>query len=350
MSVAMSSEAFQRLRKLIYERSGLEFPDSKKYLLESRLQPRLAAVHCQSFEEYCNFLRFDPQREKEFIELFSCVTTNETFFFRDMAQLDCFRQVLLPQVIKEREKTRKIRIWSAGCSSGEEPYTLAMIMAEEFPSLATWDVQILATDLSQHVLAAARRGVYGPYSVRHIAPNLLRKYFTGSEGSYAVGPALRKFVKFSSVNLFDSSHMRSFRDIDIIFCRNVLIYFDQEARRKIVTSFYDALHDAGVLVIGFSESLSGVNRLFRPIPWNKTVIYSKADQPLAAANIITPNMGIASSSFRHGNRGDIQPARGLGTPSTSSPMPTRVPVAGQTSGTGIRGGEAELKSEPRWTR
>ncbi len=350
MSTAMSSETFHRLRELIYRKSGLEFPESKKYLLESRLHQRLVALHCQNFEEYYNFLQFDPQREKETVELFNCVTTNETFFFRDMAQVDCFRQVILPQIIKDRERIRKIRIWSAGCSSGEEPFTLAMIVAEEFPSLAHWDVQILATDLSEQILAAARRGVYGPYSIRNVPSNLLRKYFIQSEGHFTVGPNLRKLVNFSSVNLFDSLRMRSFRDVDIIFCRNVLIYFDQEARRKIVTSFYDALHDTGILVIGFSESLSGVNRLFRPTPWNKTVMYHKASETIPVAQASPASTGIQASSHLEGKAGELPSGRVSSHSSPSSTLPTGPPDSRKVLGASMSGGSGALKREPRWNR
>ena len=280
MSSSLSDETFHKLRNFIHEKSGLSFPDGKKYLIESRLAPRLQAVHCLTFENYFNFVRFDPGREKELVQLLNCVTTNETFFFRDISQMDCFRKVILPQIIKEQEQTRTIKIWSAGCSSGEEPFTLAMVMAEEFSKLATWDVQILATDLSEQMLQAAERGVYGPYAVRNIPPAYLNKYFTGSDGQFLVGPTLRKYVKFSRLNLFDSLQMRSMKDIDIIFCRNVLIYFDQNVRKKITSYFYDSLRPSGSLIIGFSESLSGVNRLFRPVPWHKTFFYSKADQGL----------------------------------------------------------------------
>ena len=347
MTVPMTQNTFTRLRAMIYAKSGLEFHQSKKYLLESRLKQRLAASHCRTYEEYFNYLRFDPNREKELIELFSCVTTNETYFFRDTTQIDCFRQMILPHVIKERKHIGKLRIWTAGCSSGEEPFTLAMVIAEEFPSLAGWDIEILATDLSEHILELARRGVYGPYSVRNVPPNYLRKYFASSEGQYTVGPVLRKMVKFASVNLIDSVRMRAFRDIDVIFCRNVLIYFDQEAKRKIVTSLYDALLDSGMLVIGFSESLSGVNRLFRPIPWSKTVMYGKASSTVAAPYSSLGSAGLASPSFQGVRRGDIR-SRGVSIHSPmSSPIPTGVPAPGNISEAGIGFGGGKLKREPR---
>jgi chemotaxis methyl-accepting protein methylase len=153
-------------------------------------------------------------------------------------------------------------------------------MAEEFPKLADWDIQIIATDLSVQVLQAAGKGLYGPYSIRNVPPAYLQKYFTATEGQYVVRPILKRYVKFSRLNLFDSLQMRTMRDVDVIFCRNVLIYFDQEVRKQIVSHYYDALAPSGSLIIGFSESLSGVNRLFRPVPWHKTFFYTKADQPL----------------------------------------------------------------------
>lgn len=276
MTVPMSQSTFTLIRKLICSLSGLEFPESKKYLLESRLTPRLGAIHCQTFEEYYQYLRSSPLREKEVIELMNCVTTNETFFFRDQAQIDCFRHVIIPQVMKEQERHGKLRLWSAGCSSGEEAYTLAMVLAEEFPSLAGWDIEIFATDISEHILGRAREGVYGPYSVRNVPSHYLQKYFVAKNGQYSVGSTLRKFVTFSRVNLIDTFRMSAFRDVDVIFCRNVLIYFDQEARQKIMKSLYQALHPSGVLVVGFSESLNGVNPLFQPITCKKTVMYGKA--------------------------------------------------------------------------
>jgi hypothetical protein len=175
------------------------------------------------------------------------------------------------------------------------------------------------------VLAAARRGVYGPYSIRNVPPNLLQKYFVQSDGQYAVGPSLRNLVKFSSVNLFDSLRMRSFREIDIIFCRNVLIYFDQEARRKIVTSFYDALQDSGVLVIGFSESLSGVNRLFRPMPWNKTVMYYKASQAVSAVHANQLSEGVQRPASLELKPGESRSGQVSGHSPLAASLPASAP-------------------------
>ena len=312
MSIPLSQETFHKLREFIHSKSGLSFPDAKKYLIESRLVSRLQVTHCKTFEEYLNFIRFDPGRDKELVQLLNCVTTNETFFFRDMSQIDCFRQVILPQAIHAKEKTRSLKIWSAGCSSGEEPFTLAMVIAEEFSTLGNWDVQILATDLSEQVLQTASRGMYGPYSVRNIPPTYLQKYFTANNGQYSIQPNLKRYVKFSRLNLFDALQMRAMKDIDVIFCRNVLIYFDQNVRKQIVSHYYDALAPSGALIIGFSESLSGVNRLFRPVPWHKTFFYTKADQPIPT--LVQPgakvgqSFSVPSSGMVNGTRGGTIPA------------------------------------------
>ena len=275
MTVPLSHDTFVQFRTLIYERMGLAFPDNKKYLLENRLQSRLVALHCRSFEDYFQYLQFDPRRQEEYVELANCVTTNETFFFRDSVQIDCLRSSLLPQAIQHREGERRLRIWSAGCSSGEEPYTLAMILSEAFPQLDAWNIDIVATDISEQVLQKAKQGIYGQYAIRNVPPQWLKKYFKATDGQYKITHQLRQRVSFSSLNLFDDRQMRAMRDFDIVLCRNVLIYFDEPGRKKIVSGFYDALRETGALMIGFSEALYGIARLFRPVPWNKTIIYFK---------------------------------------------------------------------------
>ncbi len=275
MKALLSKDMFEKLKKYIYTHLGLHFPENKKYLLENCLQIRLNAVGCESFEDYYQFLQFDQRHEQELIELTNSVTTNETFFFRDHVQIDCLRSHLLPEIISRRERQKSLRLWSAGCSSGEEPYTLAMLLEEDFPNLSSWRIEILATDISRDILAKAKAGRYSNYSVRNISEELLKKYFIFADGQYEVQATLRKRVKFSTVNLFDQNHMRSIRDVDLVLCRNVLIYFDEQARRQIVSGFYDALREQGTLMIGFSESLHDMNQLFHAIPWKRTNIYSK---------------------------------------------------------------------------
>ena len=263
-------------KQLISSHLGLYFPENKKYLLENRLRARLTALNCETFEDYYEYLQFDPKRKQEYVELVNIITTNETFFFRDQGQIDCLRLHLLPEIIERRSKERHLRIWSAGCSSGEEAYTLAMLLAEEFGLLSSWQIEIFATDISEQILMKAREGIYGDYAVRNIPPAWLKKYFTTADGQYTITALLRQHVKFATLNLFDDQQMHSMRHMDVVLCRNVLIYFDQLGRKKIVSGFHDALCEHGVLMIGFSESLNGVAHSFHAVPWNKTMLYYKS--------------------------------------------------------------------------
>jgi chemotaxis protein methyltransferase CheR len=270
----LNGKAFGDLRDLIYEKTGLFFQDNKKYLLESRLLPRLRERNCQTFEEYWHLLRYDAWRDKELAALFDLVTTNETYFFRDLPQLQAFVEVAIPALIKANEQSGRIRIWSAACSTGDEPYTLAILLLEH-PVLAKWNLEILASDISETVLAQARKGVYGPYAVRQVPPTLRQQYFSEHDGQFVVSSRAKEKVKFANINLYDAARLRLIRDQDVIFCRNCLIYFDDQAKRKILDSLYDALRPGGILVIGFSESLHSISRAFKPIHANRTVLYQK---------------------------------------------------------------------------
>ncbi len=270
----LSIETFRELRKLIYEYSGIFFHENKKYLLESRLQARLRERQCSSYEQYCRLLKYGPCRNKELSTLFNLVTTNETFFYRDLPQLQAFADAVIPAIVQANRGTSRMRVWSAACSSGEEPYTLAIIMLEH-PALAKWSIAILGSDISEAALTAARKGVYGTYAVRNVPPALLDKYFTAEDGQYVVGPQVKRLVKFANVNLYDAARVKLIRGMDVIFCRNCLIYFDDEAKQKIVDHLYDCLRPGGYLVVGFSESLQGLSRAFRPVHANRSVVYQK---------------------------------------------------------------------------
>ncbi|HXF93715.1 MAG TPA: protein-glutamate O-methyltransferase CheR [Nitrospiraceae bacterium] len=271
----LSDATFRELRDFIYERTGILFQDNKKYLLESRLLPRLRARNCTSFEEYCKVLRFDAWHGKELNALFSVVTTNETYFYRDMPQLEAFMNTVLPAVMDDNQATSQLRMWSAGCSTGDEPYTLAIMLLEHAP-LAKWSIEILATDISETALHAARKGVYGPYAVRNVPPAILQKYFTVEDGQYVLSSRVKHLIKFANVNLYDRPRLKLIRGLDVIFCRNCLIYFDDRARRQVLDDLYDCLKPNGYLVIGFSESLHNLTRAFQPVHANRSVVYRKA--------------------------------------------------------------------------
>jgi len=273
--VEMTAQTFASFRDLIYEKSGIYFPDNKKYLLDSRLTSRLTDRNCATFEEYLAFLKTDGLREKELPALFNAVTTNETFLFRDLPQLQAFNDHILPAVIKENQETKRVKIWSAACSTGDEPYTLAILLLEHGLELSGWNLEIAASDISEAALGSARRAAYGPYAMRHVAPPLQSRYFMMEDGLHCVKPEVKRLVRFAHINLFDTARVKLMKGLDVIFCRNCLIYFDDKAKKRVVDSFYDCLNPHGYLVIGFSESLHNLTRAFHPISSHKTVVYQK---------------------------------------------------------------------------
>ena len=270
----LTAETFKQLGDLIYEMTGIHFQDNKTYLLESRLLPRLKACRCQTFESYLNYLRFDAYRDREVTELYTVITTNETYFFRDEAQLESFMKVMIPEVMKTNAANKQIRIWSAACSTGDEPYTLALLL-RDYPPLNGWSIDILATDISENVLNIARTATYSSHSLRKVPPAMIAKYFTGKKEQQTLVPQVKDMVRFMNVNLYDRPRLKLVRGIDIVFCRNCLIYFDDKAKAQIVSDLRDALRPKGFLMIGFSETLHDKTGHFRAIHAGRSVIHEK---------------------------------------------------------------------------
>jgi len=270
----INRDTFIKLRDFIYEKCGIYFPENKGYLLEARLIRRLRERNLSSYEEYFYFLRYDPKREEELKELFNSITTNETSFFRDAIQLETFRKRIIPAIVKENTM-EMIKIWSAGCSTGEEPYTIAIIMMEESFQLKGKRVSILASDISEQVLHSAKRATYGEYTLRNLPERYLKRYFIKTEKGYAVRPEIKQLVRFVNINLIDSGQMREIRGMDVIFCRNVLIYFGDKAKKKVVGYLYDSLREGGYLILGASESLFNISRAFRPLVMDRCIVYQK---------------------------------------------------------------------------
>jgi len=280
----ITDEEFRLLREFIYEQCGIFIADNRKYLVENRLAARLRILHLKSYAEYYNYLRFDVRKKTELISLYESVTTNETSFFRNPPQLDVFRKIVLPRALeKAREKGRKrLRIWTAGCSSGEEPYTLAIIIADVLGSeLALWDIKITANDLSEAVLASARIGEYAEYTLRTTPPVIISKYFTKHEKTYTVIPSLKKMITFSYINLNDKVGLSRVEQSNIIFCRNVIIYFDDAMKKHVVGAFYNNLLPGGDLLIGHSETLHSVSRVFTPEHHAGCIVYRKQDENIS---------------------------------------------------------------------
>ncbi|MBI5345471.1 MAG: protein-glutamate O-methyltransferase CheR [Deltaproteobacteria bacterium] len=274
----LSQETFGKLKDIIYARCGIAFTETKKYFLESRLAKRLDEKNLKSFEDYYYYITYDPDREKELVNLVNTIVTNETSFFRDPAQLEGFRRGVVPKVIEEKQKAsnKRIRVWSSASSTGEEPYTLAMMLMEEGLHLAGYTIEVIGSDICDSVLRSAAAATYDKYSLRNTPEPYLKKYFIVMGDAYTVKKSVQDVVKFHKVNLMEPFHTRLIRDVDVIFCRNVLIYFDDAAKKKVISNLYDSLAKGGYLIVGFSESLHNITRVFRPVNIERSLVYQKA--------------------------------------------------------------------------
>jgi len=272
-----------RIRDLIYQVAGIFHPDNKLRLLLDRCGRRMKELKTNSLREYFECLTIKPIRQAELVSLLNEITIGETCFFRNQPQLDALRQIVLPKILEAKCKIplRKLRIWSAGCSTGEEPYTLSMMMLEEAQSrLKDWSIEIAATDLNERSLAHAKHALYGSYSTRNLTPLHRQKYFVPAGDQLQVQAVVRSGINFSRLNLSDDARMTFMKGFDIIFCCNVLIYFDLTSKRRVIQHFYNNLLPHGYLFLGHSESLYGVSEDFRLVHLPGATAYVKGDRSL----------------------------------------------------------------------
>jgi len=275
--IKMSQEEFIMIRDFIHEKSGIFFAENKMYLVKNRLNKRMSELGIKSIRDYFYHVKYDVSL-KEFNQLMNLVTTNETSFFRNEPQLLSFSDEALPLIIKNKMNSKgpkTLKIWSAGCSSGEEPYTLAMIILEKMISTVDWNIEIMANDISENVLKKARKGEYSGITMRDIKPNILSKYFTRSGDLYKVNANVKGLVKFFHMNLNEARRMTMLSGIDAIFFRNVMIYFSDEVKKQIIRGFYDALNPGGYLYIGHSETLHGLSKAFKLVYFKNALVYNK---------------------------------------------------------------------------
>lgn len=279
--IPMSDEEFRLLRDFVYQHCGLHFTEDSRYLLEKRLSKRLVQHQLKTFKDYYYLLRYNQHKEQELSEVVDALTTNETYFFREEFQLKTFTQEILPELCqrKEKEGERRLRIWSAGCSTGEEPYTIAMLLLE-LPFLRGWQIDIVGTDISQKVLQVARKGVYGPSSFRSTDPVYQRKYFTEVDGKLRIADEVKRLVTISHLNLFDAPRVALLGKMDVVFCRNVIIYFDIAGKKKVVENFYQRLRPEGFLLLGHSESLMNITNAFALRHFAHDMVYQRPAMPL----------------------------------------------------------------------
>jgi chemotaxis protein methyltransferase CheR len=271
-SPVLTDELFRLLRDAILKLCGIHFKDTNKFLLERRLQQRLKALQFASFEQYYYYVTYDPRAAQELDYLYDVITTNETYFFREQRQLQAFIEEIVPEVLAQKPK---LRVWSAGCSTGEEPYTLAMLL-DESGAFARGGIDIYASDLSQEAVQKARKGVYREHSFRTTPERYKAKYFEeAGPGLWKVQDAIRQKVSFGRLNLLDTNRTYLLGTLDVILCRNVIIYFDDDAKRRTIEMFYDRLAPGGYLLLGHSESLISFATRFKLHHFRNDMVYRK---------------------------------------------------------------------------
>jgi chemotaxis protein methyltransferase CheR len=270
----MTEEEFRLLRELVYEHCGLTFADDGRRLLERRLAPRLEQHGLGGFGAYYRFLRHDPGRRAELETAVESLTTHETYFYREPLQLRAFAEELLPALAARNAARRRLRVWSAGCSTGEEAYTIAILLLRS-GLFEGWDLDVFGTDIARRVLAVARGGSYGPRAFRTPEADLLRPWFRARDGQQEVREPVRRLVSFGQVNLLDPAMLSLVGTMDVVFCRNVMIYFDLAARRRVVSAFRSRLREGGYLLLGHSESLLNVTADFELVHLRHDLVYRK---------------------------------------------------------------------------
>jgi chemotaxis protein methyltransferase CheR len=270
---------YRQIRDLVYKVSGIYKTEEKLYLLAAGCERRMKQMNAKTPRDYWEHLTAHPSRDGEVRQLLNEITIGETCLFRSQPQLDALRKIILPELMAEktRQITRRLRIWSAGCSTGEESYTLAMNMMEESDNLLkSWTVEILATDLNDRSIETAKAGIYGDYALRATPEQFKRKYFVpAEEKKLQVRPEVKKLVAFSRLNLQEDSRMLFMKGMDLIFCCNVLIYFDGASKTKVVNHFFSNLNFGGYFFLGTSESLLNLNDKFHLVHFPGAIGYWK---------------------------------------------------------------------------
>lgn len=271
-TIKIKDDEFVELKDIIYKNAAISFADSKKYLLENRLSKRLQELNFNSFKDYIYYLKYDAKKREEMEILLNQVTINETYFLRERAQMDHMIKTVIPSLIAAGK--RNVRIWSAACSSGEEPYSLAMLL-NEAGLFAKASIEILATDINTEVLDFAQKGLYRTISFRGVPPTIQDKYFSKDGFSFKLDPTIMSKVKFFQGNLLNPMMSAKVGRLDIIFCRNVLIYFDIPAKQKVIDLFHKSLNTPGALYLGHSETLNKISDAFKMENFGGGIIYKK---------------------------------------------------------------------------
>jgi chemotaxis protein methyltransferase CheR len=265
---------FRLLRELFNERCGILFGMESRPVIERRLRDRLAPLGLHSFSEYYQLLRFDERGRAEMDEAIDLVTINETYFFREAYQIRAYQEEILPALRATGQPRDRLHVWSAGCSTGEEVYTIA-VATRESGVFSSKNVRVFGSDISRRCVTHARRGVYGPSAFRSTSPEVRKRYFVDRPDGAHVVDDLRAMCQFGHLNLTDVPRTSVVGRVDVIFCRNVLIYFDDVSRRRVIDMFYERLLPGGYLLLGHSESLLNVSTAFELVHLREDLVYRK---------------------------------------------------------------------------
>jgi chemotaxis protein methyltransferase CheR len=275
--VQMTEEEARLVQEIIHEYCGLSHGLDSTFFLERRLGPRLDALGLSSYREYYHYLRYDPNGGRELEDLVERITTHETYLFREDYQLEAFREEIMPELARRLQRRKRLLVWSAGCSTGEEVYTIAILLRES-KLFDDWLVRVVGSDISRQVVAQARRGCYGLSSFRTTNPHFQSKYFREQEGKFHVRDDIRAMCSFGQLNLLSTERFDVLGRCDVIFCRNVLMYLSGDARHRIVEAFYDTLNPGGYLLLGHSESLLNVTTRFDLVHLSRDLVYRKPSE------------------------------------------------------------------------
>ncbi len=275
MTVALSPEALRRVCDFLYRRTGMSYGEPKRYFIERRVVERMMRSRMASFAGYMQFLEAHADEAEALINSF---TVNETYFYREDNQLACLGASLLPEIVAGRGPGDLVRIWSVPCSTGEEPYSVAIWLLENWAMVDAYNIEIVGSDIDTAALAAAERGEYGERSLNRLPPDVLARYFEPlGDGTRRIIADLRDSVRFTQANLVDAAEMARHGRFDVIFCRNVLIYFDDASRIQAANTLHDALAPKGFICLGHTESLSRISPRFVARRFPDAFVYQHAD-------------------------------------------------------------------------
>jgi chemotaxis protein methyltransferase CheR len=270
----ISDEDFLKFKEFFYRSTGISFESTKRYFVDKRLIERIERTATKDFRGYFTLLRFQASGE-ELQQLTNLMTVNETYFLREDYQFHCLVNSMLPEIVRGRTGTNPIRIWCIPSSSGEEPYSIAIFLLENWSGIQEWDVEIISSDIDTTILHRARAGRYSTRSVQNLPPLWLKKYFKAVGDEYQLCSDIREAVEFTRVNLSEPSETLAYRNFDVVFCRNLLIYFDDVSRQTAAKTFYEAMKPGGFICLGHSESMSRISSLFKVRKFPEAIVYQK---------------------------------------------------------------------------